>query len=389
MEQKILAWEEALRDLPGEKPVVLKPEEAADPAAAGLAMRARAGEEGEAKALRGMARQMALLPPPALMEFLKSATDSEIVRAALFNDAAVYSFSRNAATGLALLASLPAEANPAAVAKSLLHFFPPKDLPAVAAWYAKLPAGELKTAALTEMVPVLKRQDFPRAAALVAAMPQADADSTRQRRDLLRTLFVDGFATGRPGDTAAEEARLAAAPAEDRNFLRQEFQFAAYELLAKTSREQAVTALADLPAESRSDKAVELFSNWARTDPTRAVKGLADLPEDLKTPQLYSAFAKQWTEGNVGAASQWVKDLPAGPQQEAAVTGLAAGLAQDYPAEAFTWAATLTDPADRREALQNVINRTPPESLSAAVEALRALDLPPEEKAAIQLPAPP
>ncbi|MES2709437.1 MAG: hypothetical protein V4726_22755 [Verrucomicrobiota bacterium] len=385
-ERKVAEWEKLLEDMPGEKPVVLKPEESADPAKAGLAMKARAGEEKAADLLRSMARQMALLPPPALAEFLKNATDSDVVRSTLTEDAAVYAFSRDTKAGLTLLSSLPNSKESGAVAQKVLHFFPPKDVPEVLGWYARLPAGELKTAALSEMVPVLKRQNFGKAVALVSALPQDGGEAKNKRRSLLKTLFVDNSTqiTG-----AAAEEKLNAAPAEERDYLRAEIKNAEYQNLANYSKEEAVPVLAGLPENERGGKAVELFQNWAQSDPTRAVKGLAQLPEEMKTPELYSAFAKTWTEGNVGMASQWVHDLPEGPQKEAAAGGLALGLAKDYPAEAMTWAATLTDAAGRQAALQKVIDATPPENLTAAVSALNALNLPPEEKTAVKIPAPP
>lgn len=384
-DHRIAGWEKLLADMPGEKPLVLKPEEAADPAQAGLAMKARSGGEKATELLRGMARQMALLPPPALMEFLKNATDSDVVRATLTEDAAVYAFSRNSKAGLALLASLPDGGDSAAAVKKVLHFFPPKDVPEVLGWYARLPAGEVKSAALSEMVPVVKRQDFNKALSLVSALPQDGEEAQKKRRDLLKALFVENSTEIDP--TAAGE-RLAAAPEQDREFLRAEIRNAAYVNLANYSKEDAVSALPGLPEKDRNGRAVELFEQWAQTDPTRAVKGLTQLPDDLKTPELYSAFAKNWTEGNVGMASQWVDDLPESPQKEAAASGLALGLAKDYPVEALTWAATLTDAAGRQEALQKVIDTTGPESLPSAVSALNALNLPPEEKAAVKIPTP-
>lgn len=386
-ERKVAEWEKLLEDMPGEKPVTLKPEEAKDPAKAGREIKTRAGEEKAADLLRGMARQMALLPPPALAEFLRNATDSDTVRATLTEDAAVYAFSRNSKAGLTLLASLPDSKESGAAARKVLHFFPPKDVPEVLGWYARLPAGELKSAALSEMVPVLKRQDFGKAVALVSALPQDGEAAHTKRRELLKALFVDQSAQSNITAAATEE-KLSAAPAEDRDFLRAEIKNAAYQNLANYSKEEAVPALAGLPETERGGKAVELFQDWAKSDPTRAVKGLAQLSDDLKTPELYSAFAKTWTEGNVGMSSQWVHDLPEGPQKEAAAGGLALGLAKDYPAEAMTWAATLTDAAGRQAALQNVIDATPPENLAAALSALNALNLPADEKASVKIPAP-
>ena len=175
-------------------------------------------------------------------------------------------------------------------------------------------------------------------------------------------------------------------PASVRPFLEQEITMAKYINLFNSHREAAVEALATLPEAKRHDKAIDLFSNWAEVDPIRAAPALQQLPAGIEPSPVYGCVAEKWAQGNVGMASQWVHDLPAGPSKEAAVSGLVRGLQNDYPTEALTWAATLADPATRSERIRGVISATPLERRAEVEAALRALPLPPAEMETLQTP---
>ena len=112
------------------------------------------------------------------------------------------------------------------------------------------------------------------------------------------------------------------------------------------------------------------------------------MPEEAASPDLYRQFAAKWTEGNVGQASQWVSGLPDSPLKQAAITGLAGKLSQDYPGEAITWAGTLTDPAVRMKTLHAILSEANGPGRAAAApdslrEAVDALNLTAEERAGL------
>ena len=353
-----------------------------DGKAAGLEMRASGSDDG----FRDRARQLALEPPPALTDFLAAVTDSEVVRVSLLEDAVVWAYCREPAAGLALVTALPGSAETGAMVKKMLRFFPPKDLPVLQAWYAKLPHGEVKAAALREMLPALCRRDFGGAVALVTALPQDDGAAQSRRRDLLQEL-VTKYAP----DTSYQGmlAGLSRFPERDRQPLEEWARLTEMKRLMFVNKEQVVGMLTSLHPIAQAAWAADVFQTWAGSDPIRAVPHLKALPDHLKTDPVYSGFAKKWAEGNVGMASQWVKDLPEGPPRQAAIKGLAAGLTRDYPVEAMTWAGTLADPPSRLSAIQSILDGAGADFRPDLVEALLKQPLSQEEKANLKFPATP
>lgn len=367
--------------LPG-APGAEKAQSNVDGKAAGLAMRA-SGDEGH---FRDRARQMALEPPPALTDFLEAVTDSEILRATLLEDAAVWAFNRNPEKGLALLSSLPDSPETAVLTRKALRFFPPKDLPLLRNWYAGMPDSKRKVAALKEMLPALCRGDFGGTVALVAALPQHGEEAQTLRMGIMQRLLAKHAPdTSYDGMLAAVERF----PEQDRQSLKEWVQLEELRRLNFGNKEELAGRLTGLPPEARASWTATVFEEWAGSDPLRAAPQLEALPDDLKTEQVYTGFAKKWATGNVGMASQWVKDLPEGPPRQAAVKGLAAGLTRDYPVEALTWAATLADPAGRRSAIQSVLDGAAAEFRPELEGALQKQPLSPEEKATLNFPASP
>lgn len=354
-----------------------------DPAAAARAAR----DSGDPQAVMTLARALALEPPPALAAFLEHAADAPEARALLQGEAITWAFARDAARGLTQLAAVDDGKAQAAFAEKTLRFFPPKDLPVVRAWYDHLPAGPLKEAAATRLLPVLARQDFPAALALAAALPQERDDEITFRRKQLATLVQEHSPATTPED---REALLVGLPPSDADAARakiREDYFNALQIYH--DKAAAVDYLTKLPEERRGEKTQELFASWARTDPGRAVQGLEKLPDELKTPEVITGFAQSLTQANVTRASAWVSQLADGLQKDAAISGLVRGLRETYPAEALTWAAAATDPDQRRASLREAmlfLSSEPPEARRARLDALPLSE---EDKTAVLTPPAP
>ncbi len=356
----------------------LPPSHQINPAASARA----AGEDSGENAVRDAARNMALAPPPALQEFLATAADTDVLRAALLDDAVFWAFCRNPAAGLAQLSVLPDTPGTQALFRKTLHFFPPKDLPLVFEWYQKLPAGELRLSALREINPVLARREMAKAIALTAALPPDTAD----RKTLLASLLTARVDLTDPGTW---EKELSAFPAGDRESLQLELVSKQFQSLSYGDKAGAVALLSGLPAAEYNEKAVDLFRSWAENDPLRAAPEIGKLPEAYQTPELYSAFARKWAEGNVGSSSGWVNSLPKGPARNSAAKGLALGLTKDYPAEALVWAATLSSAEERAQSVESILSDTSPHRRAGLESAIAALPLEPDEIAALQNLSPP
>ncbi len=344
----------------------------ADPQAAG----ARLKGSGRTDAIRGLCRHLALAPPPALTDFLTAVAETEALRNVLLGEATRWACSREPEAGIRLLASLAERSDIADLTKNALHFFPPKDLPVVKAWYEKMPTGSFKSALLKELMPVLQRADRREAIRLASAFPLEPQSGGPSRQSLLGEILSRAeIASLSPAD---QQALVQEFPEADRSFLQSQIVNQQFGNFANYDKNSALETLSILPEAERQDQAGDLFTRWAETDPLRASQGLSRLPEEAASPDLYRQFAAKWTEGNVGQASQWVSGLPDSPLKQAAITGLAGKLSQDYPGEAITWAGTLTDPAVKMKTLHAILSEAngpgraaaAPDSLRKAVDAL-------------------
>lgn len=345
------------------------------------ATRWEARKTSNENSLRDAARRMALAPPPALHEFLAGAADTDVLRAALLEDAVFWAFCRNPAAGLAQLSVLPDTSATQNLVAKTLHFFPPKDLPLVLDWYQKLPVGQLRITALREINPVLARRDPAKAIALTAALPP-DTDENGNSRQILLSALLSARAD--PTDPGTWEKELSAFPAADRKFLHTALVSSQFQNLFNGDKAGAVALLSRLPAGDYQERAVDLFQNWAQYDPLRAAPEIEKLPEAYQIPELYTSFAMKWAQGNVSSSSAWVNSLPPGPSRNAAARGLAQGLAKDYPSDALVWAGTLDSPEARAQTVGDILAKSAPEKRQQLESAIAALPLAPEEIATLQ-----
>ena len=95
------------------------------------------------------------------------------------------------------------------------------------------------------------------------------------------------------------------------------------------------------PGKTESYNLYSVYSSLARQDPEAVLKLVADkLPQEQAQGVGY-AFA-QFAHNDPAAATRRLDDYPAGPVRDAAMTQLTSAWAQDDPAAAKAWVATLT-----------------------------------------------
>ncbi len=283
------------------------------------------------------------------------------------------------------LAAGPDEDQARRLALDLLAYFPPADLPVVQAWYDGLPPGDLKEAALTRLLPVLARQSYPDACALVSRLP-ADDYKNRRSRTLWQLFLVEEC--GADQTPASREARLAAFPAADQPELRAEFQARRLLDLSTLSPSMALAQLETLPEERRADVAENILARWVGSRPEEVARHLEQRPPELGESVLFTAVAG-WCASEPARAAAWVESLPEGGRREAAIGGLVSELSHERPAEAVRWAARLTSPVKRAEALQRLTKWGRPSARESTRAAIVTLPISPEEKAQILSPSQP
>jgi hypothetical protein len=87
-------------------------------------------------------------------------------------------------------------------------------------------------------------------------------------------------------------------------------------------------------------------------DDPRIAAGLTQRFNDPQIRQDYLAdVIYVWAKRDLGAAAAWLREQPPGANLDAAIARMADAIAPNDPGEARQWAATISDPKKREEAL--------------------------------------
>ena len=130
---------------------------------------------------------------------------------------------------------------------------------------------------------------------------------------------------------------LAAYPPKDREKL----QTCMMQQIAYSDPARALEIYQTLPPGHNEGYAYNIYSNLARQDPEAVLQLLADKPPKEQAQGVGYAFA-QLARNDPEAATRRLDDYPAGPVRDAALRQLTSAWAQDDPAAAKAWVATLT-----------------------------------------------
>lgn len=118
-------------------------------------------------------------------------------------------------------------------------------------------------------------------------------------------------------------------------------------------------------------------------DPDQLPALLAGLPEGLAGPGNYQEAAAKWAGKETRETSQWIDSLPPGASRDAAIGGLLQTLVKQAPEDALVWAATVDDPAQRTEQLQNVAKAWRKSGVREAAAGIASSALPEPDKNAL------
>lgn len=130
---------------------------------------------------------------------------------------------------------------------------------------------------------------------------------------------------------------LAGYPPNDREKL----QACMIQNLSYSDPTRALEIYQTLPPGKTESYGYSIYSNLARQDPEAVLKLLADKPPKEQAQGVGYAFA-QLARNDPAAATRRLDDYPAGPVRDAAMAQLTSAWAQDDPAAAKAWVATLT-----------------------------------------------
>lgn len=98
----------------------------------------------------------------------------------------------------------------------------------------------------------------------------------------------------------------------------------------------------------------ELVRSWALTDPQAAVEWLSALPPEHQEARHYSGLFQRWLGADQLAAARWLADAEPSPMLDEPFEQFAGWIMNSNPAEAMTWASSITDSERRAKAIGKV-----------------------------------
>jgi hypothetical protein len=84
---------------------------------------------------------------------------------------------------------------------------------------------------------------------------------------------------------------------------------------------------------------------------------VASFPEGTLRDNSLGNVARSWGQVDPGAASEWIKALPAGKSRESVITAFTDSMQYQYPEVAVPWIETLSDDGMRNSRLENALSR--------------------------------
>lgn len=117
---------------------------------------------------------------------------------------------------------------------------------------------------------------------------------------------------------------------------------------------QAVPIILGIPDDaSRARIIASRVSSFAQISPKETAEGITKLPESLQLNAIKS-LAYQWSKTNPNGLSEWISNLPAGANKDAAIRIFCEGIRRADPEAAIESAKALSNPVLRDEVLKSL-----------------------------------
>jgi len=98
----------------------------------------------------------------------------------------------------------------------------------------------------------------------------------------------------------------------------------------------------------------ELLRQRALTDPKQVSQWVGQFPEGAAREQALQGLISIWVGQDANGVAQWLQSLRQTPSRDVAISAFSGTVADQFPAIAFQWAATIPDSTLRCQQLENV-----------------------------------
>ncbi len=133
--------------------------------------------------------------------------------------------------------------------------------------------------------------------------------------------------------------------------------------LAKTDNDPVASAEAvnamlaakagEKPGSALNNAVTQVAGSWFRQDIGQATAWAMQLPAGSAQEAAVSTITQNWTRLDPVAASEWVQQLPPGDSRDTAAQQLSQGIQYSDPESAFVWASSIASESKREEAIRS------------------------------------
>jgi hypothetical protein len=145
--------------------------------------------------------------------------------------------------------------------------------------------------------------------------------------------------------------------------------------IASMEPDQAIELAHKLPPGEHKEVAKWVGMPLMLTQPAKAAALMIDMADPKDLGSTYTDIAATWVDRDARAAGEWLNTLPKGPDLDRASRAYSIKAANQDPAGAMEWAASLGNESLRAESLIVVYQTWKIGDPAAAAEALKALGL--------------
>ena len=259
--------------------------------------------------------------------------------------------------------------------QSVLLQWRPADFSAALQEAGELPSSEARQSVINYLSWRLAKEQPDQALATAATAPPAVQE--RLARHLANTSATQGQIT-----TLMKALELTTDPTR-----RLELSRETALQLSKHHPDQAGAFLEQLPAEAQAAAAAKMVPALVARDPQSALALAEKLPEEARATHT-NLVSHAWAKADAQASLRWTNDLPAGPQRDAAASGVVSALYEKEPRTAYPLAKEISDKESRVNQLQAVFGSWMFNDAGAAQLAIASSGLPPDELVAALTPPP-
>ncbi|HAV11989.1 MAG TPA: hypothetical protein DCX06_00625 [Opitutae bacterium] len=216
----------------------------------------------------------------------------------------------------------------------------------------------------------------PQAALTAAqALPVGSKEEIRMRTQLMGEVIETQVREGQ-----IQQATLAIEWIDDPD-VRQSMNLELVDEWARFDPTGAATYVESLSEEATTRIKISLVDEWAESDPAAAAAWLSGLDaEDPAVARAASDLIREWTRYDLTASAEWLNSLPASPELDRAVANYTFRAAQEDPANAMSWAESVSNDRMRNRLMESVAGSWKSEDPAAFEQYLESAELTAEQK---------